>query len=165
MEPAQPPPQRPASDRRETRDEQLDRNWSELLQELRVTQTGVQILTGFLLTVPFQARFGDLTAGYRALFLTAMGLSTLATCLIVAPVSAHRLLFRRHEKEDLVRSGSALAKAGLVCLALTVTCVLVLIFGVVANLAAGLCAGAVTLVVFVLFWVVLPVRLGRNSHH
>jgi len=68
--------------------ERLDRNWSELPQELRVTQTGVQILSGFLLTLPFQARFAELSAVYRVLFLVALGLATLAPASSSPPSAA-----------------------------------------------------------------------------
>ena len=86
-------------ERRETAAERSDRNWSELLQEVRVTQTGIQILSGFLLTVPFQARFTSLSPAMLGVFLGAVGFAALATLLVVAPVSLHRILFRRHVKE------------------------------------------------------------------
>ena len=89
------------------------RNWDELLQELRVTQRGVQILSGFLLTLPFEQRFLMLPGYFWVIFLAAVGLSTPATGLIVAPVSAHRLLLRSHEKDVLVASSARVAKAGL----------------------------------------------------
>src|SRR5215212_2416243 len=83
--------------RRETEMERMDRNWNELLQELRVTQTGVQILTGFLLTLPFQQRFTELDTFQVTVFCIAVLLSSTATALIVAPVSYHRLLFRQRK--------------------------------------------------------------------
>lgn len=131
-----------------------------------MTQTGVQILAGFLLILPFQARFSQLGAVYRVLYLVAMALATLATlatCLIIAPVSSHRLLFRQHEKGALVESSSNLAKAGLVAMALAIVTVVVLIFGVVLDLTAGVVAGTIALVLFALFWVVLPMLLLRRG--
>ena len=104
----------PSGERDESPAERLDRNWSELLQELRVTQTGIQILSGFLLTLPFQSRFDDLSPWLVAIFLTAVVLGTLTTGVIVAPVTAHRLLFRRHAKDVLVMAGDRMAKAGLI---------------------------------------------------
>ena len=83
-------------ERDETEAERLDRNWIELLQELRVTQTGVQILLAFLLTLPFQPRFVELDPSMVTVYLVAVSLGTLATFMIVAPVTAHRMLFRRH---------------------------------------------------------------------
>lgn len=81
-------------ERGETEVQRRDRNWNSLLQELRVVQSGVQLLTGFLLTLPFQQRFGVLDRPMRYVYLVTVGLSVGATVLLVAPVSIHRLLFR-----------------------------------------------------------------------
>lgn len=152
------------SRRHETEAEKYDRNWVELLQELRVTQTGVQILAGFLLTLPFTNRFVDLSDGYRKLFLVAFGLAAVSIALIIAPVSAHRFLFGRHEKDVLVHMAGGFAKVGLASLALTIVSVVVLIFGVVMGLTTGVIAGVAMLLFFVLVWVVLPIRLiGRKA--
>ena len=86
-------------DEDESPQEQLTRNWNELLQELRVAQTGVQILTGFLLTVPFTDRFNDLTTGRSTIYLTVLVGSVVTTCMIVAPASFHRVLFRQRETQ------------------------------------------------------------------
>lgn len=153
------------SERAETPAQRLDRNWSELLQELRVTQTGIQILSGFLLTLPFQSRFTELDPVLLAVFLTAVVLGTLATGLIVAPVVAHRLMFRGHAKDVLVSSGDAMAKAGLAMLALTVVTVVTLIFGFVVDLRAGLVAGSVAIGVFGMLWVGVPLLLVRRRSH
>lgn len=152
----------PSPERNETPAEKLDRNWSELLQELRVTQTGIQILVGFLLTLPFQARFGDLDPVLVWVFLTAVVFSMLATALMVAPVTAHRLLFRRHAKDLLVRSADTMAKAGLAFLALAVVAALTLIFGFVLDVTSGLIAGGLGLAVFLVLWLVVPLRLART---
>jgi len=152
-------------ERNETPAERLDRNWSELLQELRVTQTGIQILSGFLLTLPFQARFTELDPVLVAVFLTAVVLGTLATALIVAPVTAHRLLFRLHAKDLLVSSGDRMAKAGLSLLALAVVMVVALVFGFVLDLTAGLVAGGIALATFLVLWVGVPLLLARRREH
>ena len=149
--------------RNETPAERLDRNWNELLQELRVTQTGIQILSGFLLTLPFQSRFGDLDPVLVGLFLAAAATGTLSTVLIVAPAVAHRVLFRQHAKDILVDSADRMAKAGLACLALTVTLVTSLVFGFVLGLVAAIVAGALALLVFATLWLLVPVRLGRAN--
>src|SRR3712207_2307676 len=117
----------------ESHQERLDRNWNELLQELRVTQTGVQILTGFLLTLPFQERFEVLDTYQRTLFLVLVAFAVLTTALIVAPVSLHRILFRKHLKSEVVGSGDRLARAGLVALALTIAGAAMLVFDVVVG--------------------------------
>ena len=149
--------------RHETPTERADRNWDELLQELRVTQTGIQILSGFLLTLPFQQRFTMLDGPLRALFLVAVVLATLSTGLVVAPVASHRLLFRKHEKIALVDTSDRLAKVGLTCLGLTVVVVLALVFGFVLGDTAGLVAGGAALVVFVALWLILPLVVLRRA--
>lgn len=88
--------------RHETEAERLDRNWSSLLQELRVVQTGVQLLTGLLLTLPFQERFSMLDEPMRIVYLVTVACSAAATALLVAPVGMHRILFRRHRLNLLV---------------------------------------------------------------
>ncbi len=156
------PPLPGASERNETPAERLDRNWAELLQELRVTQTGIQLLSGFLLILPFQNRFGEIDPVLVGVFLAAVLLAALSTGLVLAPVTAHRLLFRRHEKDMLVNLGTFMAKAGLACLALTTGLVATLVVGVVAGLTAGVLTGIGSLTVFFLLWLVLPLALVRR---
>ncbi|KRD37006.1 sodium:proton antiporter [Oerskovia sp. Root918] len=152
-----------ADSRHESAEERADRNWAELLQELRVTQMGVQILTGFLLTLPFQQRFGELDDTQRTIYLCLVVLSVLATGLLVAPVSLHRLLFRKHLKARLVTSADRLARVGLVVLALVVAGTVLLIFDVVVGPAAAVIAAVGALVLFALLWVALPLELMRRA--
>src|SRR5256885_7464608 len=84
--------------RGETELQRLDRNWAELLQELRVVQTGVQLLTGFLLTLPFQQAFANLSNAQQGIYLAVVGLSAMSTALLIAPVALHPALFRRHAR-------------------------------------------------------------------
>ncbi len=88
----------PHDGRDETEMERNDRNWTEILQELRVIQTGTQILTGFLLTLAFQQRFTDLDAYQVDTYLALVIVAALATALALAPVALHRALFRRRAK-------------------------------------------------------------------
>lgn len=148
--------------RRETPTEKLDRNWNEILQELRVTQTGVQILTGFLLTVPFQQRFTDLTTTQRWFYLALVVLATVTTGIMVAPVSLHRWLFRRRAKAALVRTADLFMRVGLVTLSLVVAGVVLLVFDVVTTRTMALTVAGCLLVFLVLAWFVLPVVLGRR---
>src|SRR5690242_3369672 len=111
----------PDDGRDETEGERLDRNWNELLQELRVTQTGTQVFTGFLLTIPFQQRFGDLTASQLTIYLVLVGFSCLATVLAIAPVSLHRALFRQGAKTRIVHTANVLLILALAAVALTLT--------------------------------------------
>ncbi|WP_216892549.1 DUF6328 family protein [Nocardia alni] len=142
--------------RGETEAEQLDRNLSSLLQELRVVQTGVQLLTGFLLTLPFQARFTDLSAAMRDLYLVVVSASITATVLLTAPVAAHRVLFRHHRLARVVRTAHHFALAGLLLLGVALTGVAVLIFDTVIGTTVACCAGAVVAALFIGVWVVHP---------
>ena len=148
--------------RDETRTERLDRNWNELLQELRVTQTGVQLLTAFLLSLPLQQRFTGLATYQHGLYLVAVGLSISATGFLVAPVAVHRVLFRRHERDRLVAVADLAARVGLVFLGLAVTIVVAFIFGVVVNGLAAIVAGAATAALLVVLWWVVPFAVLRH---
>jgi hypothetical protein len=157
--------QQPDADdgRHETPTERMDRNWTELVQELRVTQTGAQILVGFLLTVPFQQRFTTLDGYQRALYLTLVALAVLATVLIVTPVSMHRLLFRRRLKAELVAISQGFARTGLVVLAVAIVGVPTLLFDVVVSRPAGLVALGVVTALLVAFWWVAPHLVERRA--
>lgn len=155
-----------ADERDESETERLDRNWTELLQELRVTQTGTQILTGFLLTIPFQARFSELGPHQLAVYLVMVVLAALATVLAIAPVALHRALFRQGAKDRIVLVSNRLLIVALACVSLTLTGSTLLIFDVVAGRTAGLVAGAATFAVIALTWLALPAvhrtRLGSR---
>ncbi|MGV9800819.1 DUF6328 family protein [Mycobacterium sp. NPDC003449] len=142
--------------RRETETERLDRNWASLLQELRVTQTGVQLLTGFLLTLPFQERFDILDDEMRLVYLGTVGASVAATVLLIAPVGMHRLLFRRHRLGVLVSAAHRCAYAGLALLGVALVGVTVIVFDAVVGTEVALIAGVVALATFAVFWLVLP---------
>lgn len=140
----------------------LTRNYNELLQELRVTQTGVQILTGFLLTVPFTQRFVDLSQFQKNVYLAVLCGAVFATGLIIAPVAFHRTLFRQGEKEWLVHAANWSARGGLAALALTMAGVVFLVFDVVIGGTASVVSGSVALVFFAVLWAVFPL-LRRSS--
>ena len=141
----------------ESDDERLTRNLNELLQELRVTQTGVQILTGFLLTVPFSQRFTELDDRQTIGYLAVLAGAVVATGFIVTPVALHRALFRQGERVWLVAMANRCAAAGLAVLALTVSGVVWLVTDIVLDPLAGIVAGLVTLVFRGTLWAVLPV--------
>lgn len=151
------------ADRDETEAERLDRNWSSLLQELRVAQTGVQLLTGFLLTLPFQQRFTVLDPTMRNIYLATVACSIGSTVLLVAPAAMHRVLFRRHRLKLLVSASHAYAIAGLVLLAAALCGVAVVVFSAVAGPTAAWIAGAVTLVCLVGFWIAVPFPARRRQ--
>jgi hypothetical protein len=156
---AQQPPARPG----ETEDERIERNWDEILQELRVTQTGTQILLGFLLTIPFQQRFGDLEGAQIGVYLALVGAAAAATILAIAPVALHRALFRRGAKPQLVFAANALMRLALAAIALALSGTVFLIFDVVLGHPAAIAAGGVTLVVTGAMWAVLPTFLRKRG--
>jgi O-antigen/teichoic acid export membrane protein len=145
-------------DRDETEAQRLDRNWSSLLQELRVAQTGVQLLTGFLLILPFQPRFAELNSAVRIVYLVTVTCSIGATVLLVAPVSMHRLLFRQHRLKTLVAVSHAYAIVGTMLLGVALSGVAVVIFDSVLGRTAAWIAGGCTLVALIAVWYAMPLR-------
>ena len=147
--------------RGETVDGVLDRNLAELLQELRVAITGVQILFAFLLGLAFTARFA-LLGGFQVTVYTVALLSTaLATIVLIAPVSFHRMVFRRRQKAALVAVADRLLMVGLGLLVLAITSAVLLILDVVLGHWQGLVGGGLVALVGVLTWYVLPVWARR----
>ncbi|MDX1890363.1 DUF6328 family protein [Mycolicibacterium sp. 050158] len=145
--------------RSETSTERLDRNWSSLLQELRVVQTGVQLLTGFLLTLPFQQRFDALDRDMKAVFLITVSCAVSASLLLIAPVGIHRMLFRQRRLPTLVSAAHRLAYAGLLLLGLALVGVTVIVFDAVSGPTAAVVAGVVALAGFTACWVAVPMWL------
>jgi hypothetical protein len=147
--------------RDESAAERADRNLAELLQELRVAGLGVQVLFGFLLSLPFTNRFTRLSPGQRDLYLATLVLAAIATALLLGPVAYHRLVFRRGEKERLVQAASAMAIAGLATVGLAVSAAVLLVTGFVAS---GLPAVLITVLVTCLFgllWFAFPLARRR----
>jgi len=135
----------------------VDRNFVELLQELRVAQTGVQILFAFMLGLAFTPRFAGLATWQHGVYLGTLVCSVLAAALLIAPVGYHRMVFRRRLKYRLVETGHRFAVAGLVLLLLSlvggVDLAASTLIGPWASLLAAVLAG-----VFVAFWFLLPLR-------
>jgi hypothetical protein len=136
--------------RRETLNQRMDRNWNELLQELRVTQTGTQILTGFLLSVAFQQKFGELSVFQHRVYLALVLVAVLTTALGLAPVNLHRGLFRHHAKATLVEVAHRILRVTLAGVALVLAGTVLLIFDVVVGRTAGWVAGGCVAVLLVL---------------
>ena len=149
--------------RNETPEEKADRNWNELLQELRVAQTGVQILTGFLLTLPFQQRFEQLDTFEVGTFLVVVLVAAVATGLLIAPVSLHRALFGRRRKHATVAVAHRLAQLGLVALALAVGGVVLLVFSVVVGRPEAVAVAGVFMAGLAGLWGVLPLVVRRRK--
>ncbi|KQQ94290.1 sodium:proton antiporter [Leifsonia sp. Leaf325] len=153
----------PNDGRDETATERSDRNWDELLQEFRVLQTGTQILAGFLLTLPFQSRFDQLSSFDVGVYLTLVIGAVLLTLLVLTPVSLHRLLFRRHAKPVLVSVGSRILIACLAASSLLFAGIVLFLFDFLLPAPAGWIAGGAVIVVALGLWVVLPLVLRRHG--
>ncbi|WP_265863426.1 DUF6328 family protein [Streptomyces sp. SKN60] len=149
--------------RHETPDERADRRWTELMQEIRVAQTGVQILFGFLLTVVFTPRFPELSDTDRTIYIVTVSLSAAATGALIGPVSFHRMVAGRRLKPRAVSWASRLTLVGLVLLLATLCAALLLVLRVATGatfvpwLVAGLLAW------YLLCWFVLPIWV-RHRH-
>lgn len=141
---------------------QLSRNLNELLQELRVVQPGVQILSAFLLTVPFSARFETLSDHQRMVYLIVLSGSLLTTVLMMAPVAFHRMLFRQRRRLWIVEAANAYTRAGLATLGLTLSGATYLVFDVVTNRTTAVVALIVGLGIVVTVWWVVPAMRGRR---
>jgi Family of unknown function (DUF6328) len=147
--------------RHESEAERDDRNLAELLQELRVVGLGVQVLFGFLLSLPFTNRFARLNHGQRDLYLVTLVLSALATALLLGPVAYHRLVFRRGQKEGLVRAASVMAIAGLAVVGLAVSAAVLLVTGFVASGVPAVLITVFVVCVFAIVWFAFPLARRR----
>lgn len=152
----------PGDGRDETENERLDRNWNALLQELRILQTGTQLLTGFLLTVAFQQTFSDLADWQKTLYLVVVSLAVASTACTLMPVALHRALFRRGAMDDLVQWGARMLRFGLTTTGLAVAGSLALIFSRVTGVGGAIAAGVVAVVVLAVLWLALPLGLRRR---
>jgi hypothetical protein len=161
----QPPEDQPSqgSGRDESPTERLDRNFDEQLQELRVSQTGVQILFAFLLTLAFTQRFEQTSGFERAVYMTTLMLCAGATGLLIAPVAFHRLNFRRGLKPQLVAATNRLALGGLALLLLAVVGAVLLVGDVVLGGGRAVLLAALIAAWFIGFWVVLPLVVRRRE--
>jgi amino acid permease len=142
---------------RENEKERWDRNFGDLLQELRVAQTGVQILFAFLLTLPFSNGFPKVTEFQRDIYIVALLSAAAATALIISPVAFHRALFRQGRKPELVKYAHAVATVGLGFMLVSLVSSVLLITDYVLERPVALLFSGVTAVFFLVFWVGLPI--------
>lgn len=150
-------PDRP-SGREESEDERLDRNLGELLQELRVALPGVQVLFAFLLAVPFQRNFTEITPFQEKLYFGTLLCTAISAALLISPTAYHRLTFHLQQKRELVMLSNRLAIFGLGFLALAMTGAVTLITDVLYDGLATAAFGLAAAAMFVLLWGVLPLR-------
>lgn len=148
--------------RRETAAERADRNFQELLQELRVLQTGVQILFGFLLVFAVQPRFAELSGTGRAIYVVTLLGSCASTGILMAPVAYHRMLFSQGRKAEIVRMTNRSALAGMVALFCTVAGATSLVLHLVVSTGVALAVTGVVVVGLGALWYALP--LYRRHH-
>ncbi|GAB7044874.1 MULTISPECIES: DUF6328 family protein [Catenuloplanes] len=141
---------------KETEKQRWDRNFQDLLQELRVAQTGVQILFAFLLTLPFAAGFGQTTQLQKDVYLIALVSAAFATAMIISPVAFHRALFRQGRKPELVRYAHKMATGGLAFMLISMVSSVFVITDFLLNLTWAIVLTAVTGLWFATFWALLP---------
>ncbi len=155
-----------AAARGETPLQRVDRAYGEILQEVRVAQTGVQILFAFLLTLAFTSRFATITGFQKHIYVLTLMLSAAATALLIAPAAYHRVVYRRRLKQHLVQAASRLALSGLVLLLLAMVSALLLILDVVIGLGPALVLAAGALSWFIIWWFILAIckRLRHQGH-
>jgi hypothetical protein len=151
--------------RDESLNERMDRNWNEILQELRVTQTGTQIFTGFLLTIAFQTRFGELTTFQIRVYLVLVIAAVLTTACGLAPVNLHRGLFRRGAKVTIVQTAHIIMRITLAGVAVMLIGTVLLIFDLVVDRTAALVAAGVMLLVVIILAVLPPILRSNRSTH
>jgi uncharacterized protein DUF6328 len=156
----------PTDGRDESLNERMDRNWNEILQELRVTQTGTQIFTGFLLTIAFQSRFSELTTFQVRVYLILVAAAVLTTALGLAPVNLHRSMFREGAKMIIVQTAHVIVRIMLVGVAVMLIGTVLLIFDLVVDRRAALTIAGLTLLVLIIL-AALPVvlRSRRRGEH
>ncbi len=152
----------PNDGRPETASQRYDRNWEEMLQELRVTQTGTQIMSGFLLPLPFQQRFGSIHPYELVIYVVLVVLAASATALGFAPVALHRMLFRRHQKREMVTIADRLLQAVLVLVSALTAGVVLFVLDFTVSFTAGIIAGAAVLVLLIVLLVVIPRAVLAN---
>jgi hypothetical protein len=157
--------QRPARYRRDEEDEgeRLDRHWNELLQELRLAQTGTQILFAFLLSIAFTNRFQDADAFTHDVFAGTLIASALAMALFLAPVSFHRIVFQRQLRDRMIPIAHHLTSAGLAFLLVAIGGGVLLAIDVVLSRTIAIITVAVVVAWFVGFWYILPAYVRRTS--
>jgi Family of unknown function (DUF6328) len=148
-------------ERDETPAERVDRNFNELLGELRIALPGVQVLFAFLLTVPFAQGFAQLTGFERGIYFAVLLLTALACALLIAPTAYHRLQFRQGRKEEILFFASRAAVLGLGALALAMTGAILMITDFLFGAAAAIPVATATGLLFGSLWYLLPLSRGR----
>ena len=148
---------------RETLAERNNRNLGDLLQELRVAGLGVQMLFGFLLSLPFTVRFTELDRSQRDLYTATLLCTALSTALLISPVAYHRWVFRRHEKGRLLRLANVFALLGLASVALAISLAVWLVLTFVGASWIVSALATFTSATFAFLWFALPISERLRS--
>jgi peptidoglycan/LPS O-acetylase OafA/YrhL len=153
-----------SASRRESEKERLDRNLGELLQELRVALPGVQVLFAFLLVVPFNQRFADITSFQRTLYFVTLLLATAASACLIAPTAHHRIEFREGDKRRIVFSATKLAVVGLALLAAAMTGAVMLVTDFLYESTTVVVVAVLLALLFTTLWFAWPVKRLLDRH-
>ena len=151
-------PKHPETGRDETESERVDRNLQEMLGELRVALPGVQVLFAFLLVVPFNQRFAQVTDFQKTIYFITLMFTTASTVCLIAPTAHHRLEFRRQDKEQIVSTGNRIVVVGLTLLAIAMTGAVMFVTDVLYGSTTTAVAAAAVVVAFALLWYAIPLR-------
>ena len=147
----------------ESEEERLNRNFDDLLQELRVSQNGTQILFAFLLTVPFSNGFTKVTGFEKGLYFATLLLASLSAAMLIAPAVMHRILFRHHMKAELVKTAGRVALGGQVLLTITVSGAVLLVGDFLYGLPIATILSVLTLAWWCTWFVAVPLTM-RHRH-
>jgi Family of unknown function (DUF6328) len=155
------------SEREETERERLDRQLNQLLNELRVAMPGVQVLFAFLLAVPFQQRFTEVTDFQKDVYFVTLLAAAAASALFIAPTAYHRLMFRARDKPRLVALSSKFALAGLLALAIAINGALLLVTDVLFDGTVVIVTSIVAATLYIGLWFVLGIvrRMSSERSH
>jgi Family of unknown function (DUF6328) len=148
----------PETGREETESERLDRNLQEMLGELRVALPGVQVLFAFLLVVPFNQRFADVTQFQKTVFFATLLCTAASTVCLIAPTAHHRLEFRQQDKDRIVNTGNRIVVLGLLLLAVAMTGAVLFVTDFLYGTTTTIAAAAGVAVAFAILWYLIPLR-------
>ncbi len=146
------------TDSEESRKERANRELIEMLNELRVALPGVQVLFAFLLTVPFSFGFSEVSDFQRRAYFVTLVASALASGLLIAPAAQHRVLFRQHDKENLLRRANRYATAGVAVLAIAIIAAVILVLDFIYGRTTALVTGGILAALLAWWWLALPLR-------
>jgi Family of unknown function (DUF6328) len=153
----------PETGREESESERLDRNLQEMLGELRVALPGVQVLFAFLLVVPFNQRFADVTQFQKTVFFATLLCTTASTLCLIAPTTHHRIEFRQQDKQRIVQTGNRIVILGLLLLAVAMTGAVLFVTDFLYSSTTTIVAAGGVGLAFAIVWYLIPLRRLAQS--